>query len=82
MATLACSVTKVKRAQLGYVTRNGAKFGRNRSPLSTRYAAPRQADTFTDDKGDLNTRQSKKNHIFDGKLQRLKCNGYLVNTER
>ena len=63
MATLACRVTKLKRAQLGHETRKEAKFGQNRSTLSTRYAAHRETDgrtdTFTDNKGHLIIRRSK-----------------------
>ena len=35
MATLACMVAKLKRAQPGHGTIKGAKFGQNRSTLST-----------------------------------------------
>ena len=48
MATLACRVTKLKRAQSGHRTIEGAKFGQTRSTLSARYAVYRQTDRQTD----------------------------------
>ena len=50
VATLAYRVTKLKRAQLGIgITRKGAKFGQNRSTLSTSYDSfklDRQTDSL------------------------------------
>ena len=58
MATLACRLTKLGRAQPGHGAIKGAKFDQSRLTLSTRYAVHRQTDTFTDNKGNLKARRS------------------------
>ena len=75
VATLAVGVIKLKRAQLGHGTRNGAKFGRNRFRLDvlsterqtdrrTDGRTDRQTDAFTDNKGQVAARPSKVVYVF------------------